>query len=90
MRANGLQDALTGLSEAIREVESAMAAMRAERDPLASHIFVSRRQYRRARDTKSGKSREVAARLTYTAACDLGFHGSLDERQRLMGAAAKR
>ncbi len=90
MGAKRLQDALARLSEAIREVESAVAAMQAERDPLASHIFISRRHYRAAHDTKSGKRREVAARITYNAACELGFRGSLDEWQRLMGAAAAR
>ena len=29
--------------------------MKAEHDPLASHIFVSRRYYWQANDTKSGK-----------------------------------
>ena len=66
-------DALQKLTEAIREVENAVAAMKAEHDPLASHIFVSRRQYRNANDTKSGKRREVTARLSYDRACELGF-----------------
>ena len=90
MRAGRLHDALQKLSEAICEVENAVAEMKAEQDPLASHIFVSRRQYRAANDTKSGKRREVAARLSYQAACELGFHGNLDEWERLMGAVAKR
>jgi hypothetical protein len=64
--------------------------MKAEHDPLASHIFISRREYRTAIDTKSGKRREVAARLSYQAACELGFQGSLHEWERLMGAAARR
>ena len=33
-----LYDALQKLTEAIREVEDAITAMKAERDPLASHI----------------------------------------------------
>ena len=64
--------------------------MKAERDPLASHIYVSRRHYRNVNDTKSGKRREVTARLSFQTACDLGFRGSLDEWNRLMGAVAKR
>ena len=72
------------------EVENAVAALKAEHDPLASHIFVSRREYRTTHDTKSGKRREVAARLSYNAACEPGFRGSLDEWERLMGAAAGR
>jgi len=61
-----------------------------EHDPLASHIFISRRHYRNAHDTKGGKRREVAARLSYNEACALGFRGSFDEWERLMGAVARR
>ena len=90
MRAARLQDALERLTAVIRDVESALAAMKAEHDPLASHIFVSRRHYRNVNDTKSGKRREMTARLSFNAACELGFRGSLEEWQRLMGAVAKR
>jgi hypothetical protein len=79
---------LERLSAAIRDVESELAAMKADHDPLASHIFVSRRHYRN--DTKSGKRREMTARLSFNTACDLGFRGSLDEWERLMGAVARR
>ena len=88
MRASRLQTALERLSDAIRDVENEFAAMKAEHDPLALHIFVSRRQYRTANDTKSGKRREVVAR-SYDRACELGFCGSLDEWERLMGAVAR-
>ena len=39
MRAARLQDALERLTAAVRDVESEIAAMKAEHDPLASHIF---------------------------------------------------
>ncbi len=39
--------------------------MKAEQYPLASHIFVSRRHYRNVADTKSGKRREMIARLSF-------------------------
>jgi len=90
MRAPRLQSALERLTNAIRDVENEVAAMKAEHDPLASHIFVSRRGYRNSNDTKGGKRREVNARLSFSTACELGFRGSLDEWQRLMGAAARR
>ena len=90
MHAGRLHDALQNLNEAIREVENALAAMKADYDPLASHIFVSRRNYRKANDTKSGKRREVNARVSFNTACELGFRGSLDEWARLMGAVARR
>ena len=90
MRVARLQNALDLLAAAIRDVESELATMEAEHDPLASHIFVSRRHYRNADDTKSGKRREVTARLSFNTACDLGFRGSLDEWERLMGAVARR
>jgi hypothetical protein len=71
-------------------VECGLAAMKAEHDPLASHIFISRRHYRNANDTKSGKRCETNAQLSFNTACELGFRGSLDEWERLMGAVAKR
>ena len=90
MRSRQLHDALEKLTKAIREVEGVLQTMRAEHDPLASHIFVSRRHYRNANDTKSGKRRETNARLSFDTACELGFRGNLDEWERLMGAATKR
>ena len=47
----------------MREVNAAMEEMRRGYDPLASHIFVARRQYHNMSDTKSGKRHERAARL---------------------------
>jgi len=90
MRAARLQDALERLTTAIDEVETELAAMKVEHDPLASHIFLSRRGYRNAHDTKGGKRREMNARLSFNTACELGFCGSLDEWERLMGAVARR
>jgi hypothetical protein len=90
MRAAHLQDALERLAAAIRDVESELAAMKSEQDPLASHIFVSRRHYRNITDTKSGKRRETIALVSFNTACQLGFRGSLDEWERLMGAVARR
>ncbi len=90
MRVDRLQAALAQLNEAMREVDAALQEMRAEHDPLAVHIFVSRRQYRRTPDTKSGKRLGVAARLSWQQACELGFGGSLGEWERLMGAARRR
>jgi hypothetical protein len=89
MRAARLQDSLERLITAIRDVESELASMKAEHDPLASHIFVARRHYRNVNDTKSGKRRETIARMSFNTAFDLGFRGSLDEWERLMGAVAR-
>jgi len=52
-------------------------------------MHVARRHYRNVNDTKSGKRREVTARLSFNTACELGFRGSLDEWNRLMGAVAR-
>jgi hypothetical protein len=90
VQANRLQNALKNLSDAIRETEAVVEAMRAEHDPLAVHIFVARRHYRKMPDTKSGSRREIAARLSWQTACELGFRGSLAEWERLMGAVARR
>jgi hypothetical protein len=76
MRAARLQEALERLTAAIRGVESELAAMKAEHDPLATHIFVSRRYYRNVNDTKSGKRREMIARLSFNTACELAFAGA--------------
>jgi hypothetical protein len=90
MGASRLQSALERLSAAIVDVEAEVAAMKAEHDPLASHIFMSRRRYRHVNDTKSGKRRESAARVSYSTACALGFRGSLDDWEKLMDAVAHR
>lgn len=87
---NQLQESLKSLAEAIRQTEAVLESMRSEHDPLALHIFISRRQYRNMPDTKSGKRREVAARLSWQTACELGFRGPLEEWERLMGAVSKR
>ena len=90
MRSRQLRNVLDKLTKAIREVEAVVETMRTEHDPLASHIFISRRHYRNANDTKGGKRREINARLSFNTACELGFRGSLDEWERLMGAVARR
>ena len=90
MRASRLENALERLTAAIRDVESELEAMKNEHDPLASHIFVSRRHYRNVNDMKSGKRRDTNARLSFDTACELGFLGSLDEWERLMGAVGRR
>jgi hypothetical protein len=90
MRSRQLHDALDKLTNAIREVEGIVEMMRAEHDPLASHIFVSRRQYQNFSDTKSGERRAMSAHLSWQTACELGLRGNLDEWERLMGAVARR
>jgi hypothetical protein len=77
MRQNRLQNALTALGEAMGEVNAAIEEMRRKHDPLASHIFVSRRVYQNKSDTKSGKRHHLSARLSWQQACDLGFRGDL-------------
>jgi hypothetical protein len=90
MRSRQLQDALEKLTKSIREVEAVIETMRTEHDPLVSHIFITRRNYRNVNDTKGGKRREMNARLSFNTACELGFRGSLDEWERLMGAVVRR
>lgn len=90
MQANRLANALKTLAAAIMEAQRALEEAKAEPDPLATHIFVSRRQLRHMPDTKSGKRSETVIRLSWQTACELGFRGSLEEWGRLMGAHAKR
>jgi hypothetical protein len=85
-----LRTALDKLTQAIQEVDAALAEISAEPDPLALHIFFSRREYRNKRDTKSGKRHEIAARVSWQQACKLGFLGDLGEWERLMGAVSRR
>ena len=90
MRPNRLQNALTALGDAMREVNAAIDEMRRDHDPLASHIFVSRRNYKRTHDTRRGKRRDTAAMLSWRSACEMGFRGDLGEWERLMSATPKR
>jgi hypothetical protein len=90
VQANRLRVAIKNLAGALRETEAALEELRADSDPLAVHIFVARRQYRNLPDTKGGRRSEIAARLSWQTACELGYHGSLAEWERLMGAKAKR
>ena len=91
MRSSQLQKALESLAKAIRDVDAALLEMRADPDPLALHIFLSRREYRRIDDhSKHGHHKERAARSTYRDACQLGFYGSFSEWERLMGAVPRR
>ena len=90
MRSRQLHNALEKLTKTIREVEAVVETVRAEHDPLASHIFVSRRHYQNLSDTKSGKRRAMWAHLSWQTACELGFRGDLAEWERLMGVVARR
>jgi len=65
---NQKHGALERLTAVIRDVESELAAIKAEHDPLASHIFVSRRHYRNVNDTRRGKRRDMTARLSFNTA----------------------
>ena len=90
MRATRLQGALERLTGAIRDVEFELLEneSRAGSAGVAHLCFTpplpERHRY------KSGKRREMTARLSFDTACDLGFRGSLDDWERLMGAVARR
>jgi hypothetical protein len=89
MRVARLQNVLERLSAAIRDVEAELAVMEGEHDPLASHIFVSRRHYRNANDTKGGKRRRDERTAQFQRRLRAGF-SSLNEWERLMGTVARR
>jgi hypothetical protein len=46
------------------------------------HIIASRRHYRNVNDTKSGKRREMTARLSFNTACELAFAAASTNRSR--------
>jgi hypothetical protein len=56
MRPNRLQNALAALGDAMLEVNAAIEEMRREQDPLASHIFISRRVTKRNPTPRVGNS----------------------------------
>jgi hypothetical protein len=85
MSANRLQDALRQLSAAIQEADAALEEMRAEPDPLAVHIFVSLRQYRYMARHQGRKRHAMAARLSWQAACELGFRGNARRMGKIDG-----
>ncbi len=78
------------LDAAICEVNLAVAEMRSEHDPLASHIFLSRRRYQNMPTQKVANATRRQRASAGREACDLGFRGDLREWERLLGAALKR
>lgn len=75
MHANRLHRALQKLTEAIVEVEDEVAAMKADHDPLAVHIFVSRRNYRNVHDTKAASAVILPLSSVGNPPANLGFAG---------------
>ena len=71
-----LEHAFKTLQAAITEAQEALTEAKAEPDPLATHIYISRRHYRNMSDTKSGKRHEREARTSWQTACELGFRGT--------------
>jgi hypothetical protein len=86
VHADRLATALTNLSNAIVEVETLVSEMRSHRDPLASHIYGTRRTYRNLNDTKTGKRHAMLARTSWQRAYELGFPGNLADWERLIAA----
>lgn len=86
MRPEQLAVALENLSKAMADMEKMIADMQSHRDPLASHIYSSRRAYRNLNGTKSGKGHAMSARISWQRACELGFNGTLADWERLIAA----
>jgi hypothetical protein len=89
MHAGKLEQALTELDEATREVARLLALIRAERDPFVSYLFYARRSYRNTEPDKWGKRRERAASMSYREAPGLGFRGDLRAWEELLQAEPK-
>jgi hypothetical protein len=89
LHADRRSTALSLLSDAVREVEAALAEMREQRDPLGLHVYLSRRHYRQMSDTKGGKRHAQFARTSYDRATDLGFGGRFEEWLRLLQAVSR-
>ena len=86
MNAERLAVALASLSKAIVEVETLVADLKAHRDPLAAHIYATRRAYRNMHDTKSGKRHAMLTRTSWQRARELGFPAGLHDWERLIAA----
>jgi hypothetical protein len=86
MSPDRLALALANLSKAIAEVDALVTDMKIHRDPLASHIYGTRRTYRNLNDTKSGKRHAMLARTSWQRAYELGFPGNLADWERLIAA----
>ena len=86
-----LQNALALLQQITAELESLhrqVEAARDQRDPLAVHIFRSRRAYRSVseKDNKSGRRTRHEVTQSYIEAQKLGYRGSGEEWWELMRA----
>jgi len=57
-----------------------------ERDPVAAHLYQSRKEYRRAFETagKSGKRIERCVIATFQTAQSFGYHGELRQWEHLL------
>ena len=85
--ANRLQNALTALGEAMREVNGAIEEMRSEHDRWR-RTFSPRAAFTKKSDTKSGKRHHLSARLGWQQACDLGFRGDLESGNGFRGSSS--
>jgi hypothetical protein len=72
----------------LRQLESELAAIKAEDDPLASHVFVRGVNIGTSLIRKAETPRDERT-AEFQSACELGFRGSFDEWKRLMGAVAR-
>ena len=84
MRVARLQNILERLTAAIRDLEAELAAMEAEHDPLASHIFVSRRhlsersRHKRRKAPRNERTAEFQHRLRARLSREFGRMGAVD------------
>ena len=76
MQTRKLQEALENLKAAIQEVERVVEELHAEKDPLAVHIFVSRRNYRKVNDTKAANGTICRLGSVGSRRVILGFAGA--------------
>lgn len=81
MNLSQLETELAAIEAAAANLRTSVDRAKSDSDPLAAHIYRSRREYRQAvaRSSKSGKRIRDCHEATYTAACRLGFEGTAKE-----------
>lgn len=80
MRAGRVQGALKRVTAAIRDVESKVAAMKAEQDPLAPHIFSTP-----SLSEHSGHKKRKAQRINSPVAFQYCLQARLSRQHRRVG-----
>lgn len=84
-----LEDRYAALAAEVRMLREVLDKAKSHRDPFAAHIFKSRKALRYANDhdRKSGHKSERALLLSFQAARQAGYQGSMKEWETILTTA---